>query len=162
LEPAPFSICDVLASVRDLVTPLAEEKRLDLRFLAPSLEERIGHERVVARVILNLTTNALKYTEQGFVEVAAREVGGNRIEFSVRDTGPGLDPETLRTLYQPFRNPAAGLRQQFSSAGLGLAICRKLVAALGSELEVETRPGRGTKFSFHVELAPAPIAASLA
>jgi signal transduction histidine kinase len=162
LDPAPFSICEVLGSVRDLVTPLAEEKRLDLRFLAPELEERIGHERVVARVILNLTTNALKYTDHGSVEVAAREVGGDRIEFSVRDTGPGLDPEALRTLYQPFQKPAAGLRQQFSSAGLGLAICRKLVAALGAELEGSTQPGRGTKFTFVVELPPAAIPASLA
>lgn len=158
-DAEPFSISDVLASVRDLVTPLAEEKGLDLRFLAPEIEERIGHERAVARVLLNLTTNALKYTDQGFVEVAARETSGTRIEFSVRDTGPGIDAESLRTLYQPFRTVPTPLRHRFSSAGLGLAISRKLVTAMGSELTVKTRPGQGTRFAFELELPPVPVCA---
>jgi len=156
-EPLPFSISDVFHSVRDLVRPLAEEKGLDLRFLTPELEERIGHERAVARVLLNLTTNALKFTEQGFVEVAARETSPTRIEFSVRDTGPGIASESLAALYQPFRNRPTGPQHQFSSSGLGLAICRKLVAAMGSQLEVKTRAGCGTKFTFALEL-PAVLA----
>jgi hypothetical protein len=159
-EPLPFSISDVFHSVRDLVRPLAEEKGLDLRFLAPELEERIGHERAVARVLLNLTTNALKFTDRGFVEVAARETSPTRIEFSVRDTGPGIGSESLVALYQPFRNRPTGVgggggaQHQFSSSGLGLAICRKLVAAMGSQVEVKTRPGCGTKFTFALELPP--------
>ncbi len=151
LEPAPFRISDVFRSVRDLARPLAEEKGLDLRFLAPELDERVGHDRAVGRVLLNLTTNALKFTERGFIEVAARELGDTRVEFSVRDTGPGLDPEGLGTLYQPFRTTAAA-RQHFSSSGLGLAICNKLVTAMGSRLDVRTHPDGGTKFTFELEL----------
>ena len=150
-EPTPFSISDVFRSVRDLARPLAEEKGLDLRFLAPELEERIGHSRAVARVLLNLTTNALKFTEQGFVEVAAREIGDSRVEFSVRDTGPGLDAAGLGELYQPFRTTPTQ-RQDFSSSGLGLAICNKLVNAMGAQLEVTTHPEGGTKFTFRLEL----------
>jgi signal transduction histidine kinase len=146
-EPTPFSISDVFHSVRDLARPLAEEKGLDLRFLAPELEERIGHSRAVARVLLNLTTNALKFTERGFVEVAAREIGDSRIEFSVRDTGPGLDAEG----YQPFRTTPTA-RPDFSSSGLGLAICNKLVTAMASRLEVMPHPDGGTKFTFQLEL----------
>ncbi len=146
-EPAPFSITDVFRSVRDLARPLAEDKGLDLRFLAPELEERIGHDRAVARVLLNLTTNALKYTDQGFVEVAARETSDNRVEFSVRDTGPGIDE----------LQEAPSIRRDFSSAGLGLGICRKLVAAMGGALCVTTHPQGGTKFSFEIELPPAPV-----
>jgi len=150
-EATPFSISDVFRSVRDLARPLAEEKGLDLRFLTPELEERIGHDRAVARVLLNLTTNALKFTEHGFVEVAAREIGDTRVEFSVRDTGPGLNPEGLSALLQPFRaTPTA--RQQFSTSGLGLAICNKLVTAMGSRLEVTTHPDGGTKFTFQLDL----------
>lgn len=154
LEPTPLSISDVFRSVRDLVRPLAEEKGLDLRFLTPELEERIGHDRAVARVLLNLTTNALKFTERGFVEVAARETGHTRIEFSVRDTGPGIDSESVVALYRPIRNGPTGAQHQFSSSGLGLAICRRLVTAMGSELEIKTRPGVGTKFTFALELPP--------
>jgi len=146
-EPAPFSITDVFRSVRDLARPLAEEKGLDLRFLAPELDERVGHDRAVARVLLNLTTNALKYTDTGFVEVAARETGDARIEFSVRDTGPGIDG----------LDAGPTVRSDFSSSGLGLAICRKLVAAMGGELVVTTHPQGGTKFSFEIDLPAAPV-----
>ncbi len=155
-DAQPFSIREVFGAVRDLVTPLAEEKRLDLRFHAPALDRRRGHERALSRVLLNLTTNALKFTERGYVEVAARATNGRRVEVSVRDTGPGLDAETLRTLYQPFRSTPASPRQHFSHSGLGLAICRKLVAAMGSHLALKTRPGWGTKFSFELELPPGP------
>jgi hypothetical protein len=160
-EPAPFSISDVFRSVRDLARPVAEEKGLDLRFLSPVLEERVGHDRAVARVLLNLTTNALKYTDTGFVEVAARETCDTRVEFSVRDTGPGIDAETLADLYQPFRTGPSSPLHRFSSAGLGLAICRKLVTAMGGDLTVTTHPQAGTKcgtkFSFEIELPPAPV-----
>jgi signal transduction histidine kinase len=153
-ETAPFSIGDVFGAVRDLVIPLAEEKRLDLRFLAPTLDRRRGHERALSRVLLNLTTNALKFTERGHVEVGARETKGSRVEFSVRDTGPGIDADALRTLYQPFRSGPSSPRQHFSHSGLGLAICRRLVAAMGSQLTMKTRPGWGTKFSFEIDLPP--------
>ncbi len=155
-EPTPFSISDVFRSVRDLARPLAEEKGLDLRFLTPELEERVGHDRAVARVLLNLTTNALKYTDAGFVEVAARETSDTRVEFSVRDTGPGIDATSLSNLYQPLPTGPAAARHHYSSAGLGLAICRKLVAAMGAELTVTIHPQGGTKFSFEIELPPAP------
>lgn len=153
-EPTPFSISDVFRTVRDLARPLAEEKGLDLRFLAPELEERIGHDRAVARVLLNLTTNALKYTDQGFVEVAARETSDTRVAFSVRDTGPGLDAEG-------FRATPTTARDHFSSAGLGLAICNQLVTAMGSRLEVTTHPDGGTKFTFELELPAVDVALPL-
>jgi signal transduction histidine kinase len=155
-EAVPFSISDVFGAVRDLVTPLAEEKRLDLQFHAPAIDRRRGHGRALSRVLLNLTTNALKFTERGHVEVAARETHGTRVEFSVRDTGPGIDAEALRTLYQPFRQTPSTPRHHFSHSGLGLAICRKLVGAMGSQLALKTRPGWGTKFSFELELPPGP------
>jgi signal transduction histidine kinase len=146
-EPTPMSVSDIFHAVRDLARPLAEEKRLDLRFLAPELEERIGHDRAIMRVLLNLTTNALKYTDEGFVEVAARETSPTRIEFSVRDTGPGIDAQPV----------AASVARPFSSAGLGLGVCRRLVTAMGGELCVTTHPQGGTRFNFEIELPPAPV-----
>ena len=65
-----------------------------------------------------------------------------------------LQQDTLRTLYQPFRSAPSSPRQHFSHSGLGLAICRKLVGAMGSELAMKTRPGWGTRFSFELELPP--------
>ncbi|HEX4600977.1 MAG TPA: HAMP domain-containing sensor histidine kinase [Gemmatimonadales bacterium] len=153
-DPAPFSVVEMFGSVRSMIQPLAEEHGLDVRFGYPVPERRVGHARALSRVLLNLATNAVKYTDSGFVEIAARPLTPTQLEFSVRDTGPGLDAGAIESVFQPFRKASSGLRQQFSSSGLGLAICRKLVRAMRSELHVETRPGWGTRFFFAVD-APA-------
>jgi signal transduction histidine kinase len=152
-EPSPFSIRDILDSVRDIVRPMAEEKGLELRFSGAGTDRRLGYPLALSRVLLNLTTNALKFTDEGFVEIAALSTGRTELEFSVRDTGRGVNPQALTTLYQPFRRENRGYT--FSGTGLGLAICRRLVEAMGSTLELETRPAWGTRFSFRLELPPA-------
>ena len=154
-DAVAFSVAELFASVRSMVLPLAEVKRLEVRVVPPIPERRLGRGRALARVILNLATNAVRFADAGFVEIAARPLGPAGLEFSIRDTGPGIDPQTLQVLYQPFRKRAAALRHEFSSSGLGLAICRKLVRAMGSELRVETRAGWGTRFSFALDLPPA-------
>jgi len=154
-EPSPFSIADLLGAVRDMVQPIAEEKRLPL-YLKPVLpDRRLGHARPLSRVLLNLTTNALKFTEQGCVEIEARSLDATRVEFAVRDTGPGIDRTALEALYEPFPKRPSELRHQFSNSGLGLAICRKVLTAMGSELRVSTAPGQGTRFFFQLDLPPA-------
>ena len=158
-EPGPFSIVEVFKSVRDMVQPIAEEKGLPLHLKPARPDWRLGHACALSRVLLNLTTNALKFTEQGFVELTARSLDAARVEFSIRDTGPGIDAAALRALYDPFRKHQSQLRQHFSSSGLGLAMCRKLVTAMGSELRVETRAGWGTRFFFQLDLPPTSVAA---
>ena len=151
-EPEPFAVSDVLTSVRNMILPLALEKRLELRLDHALPERRLGHPHALSRVLLNLATNALKYTEAGRVEIAARAVGAMDLEFSISDTGKGIAPAVLRTLFQSFRRTADESRYHFSSSGVGLAICRKLVRAMGGELKVETCPGRGSCFSFRLTL----------
>ncbi len=151
-EPAPFSVSVVLSSVSDMVRPMAEEKGLSMRLLPPRADHRMGHALALSRVLLNLTTNAIKFTEQGFVEITTKETSPTAIEFSVRDTGHGISDKALETLYTPFRRSSVGDGYAFSGTGLGLALCRRLVEALGSELEVETRGDWGTRFWFELEL----------
>jgi len=81
--------------------------------------------------------------------------GPARVEFSVRDTGPGIGSEALANLYQPFRRARGRNGHCFSGTGLGLAISRKLVAAMGSELQLETGGG-GTRFYFELDLPVLP------
>src|SRR2546427_10510957 len=97
-DPRPFSIVEVFGSVRDMVQPVAEEKGLALRLQPARPDWPLGHPRVLSRVLLNLLTNALKFTDRGFVELTALAVDDACVEFSVRDTGPGLDPAMRRAL----------------------------------------------------------------
>ena len=162
-EVTPFSIAELFESIQGIFRPLAEEKGLALRFRGPEVDRRLGHPVALSRVLLNLTTNSIKFTEQGFVEIAGEDRPGGRAVFSVQDTGPGVNPEALSSLFQPFRRAPGRGGYCFSGTGLGLAICRKLVEAQGSTLRLETRPGWGTRFFFELELpahapalAPAP------
>ena len=152
LDPIPFSVTDILESVRDIVQPIAEEKHLTVRLTTPQADFRVGHPVALSRVLLNLTTNALKFTAEGYVEVTAAEAGPRAVEFSVRDTGRGIPPQSMATLYEPFRRRHKPGEYAFSGSGLGLSICRKLVEAMGSSLEVETAPGYGTRFHFVLDL----------
>jgi signal transduction histidine kinase len=157
-ELSPFSIAEILESVTDMVRPIAEEKGLTLRSEPPPTDHRLGRPLALSRVLLNLTTNALKFTDEGFVEIVTRAKGLSRVEFSVRDTGHGISEEGLAHLYQPFRRTRARTGRSgyyFSGTGLGLAMCRKLVEAMGSELIMETKAGWGTCFSFVIDLPPA-------
>jgi signal transduction histidine kinase len=153
--PVAFSVTDLMNSVRDIVLPMAEEKGLALRLVTPEADFRIGHPGALNRVLLNLTTNALKFTGEGYVEVGARQLSRTRVEFSVRDTGRGIPPEVMSCLFDAFRRRRNAGEYTFSSAGLGLSICRKLVAAMGSELHVDSAVGQGTRFHFELELPTA-------
>jgi len=156
-KTSPFSVREMFDSIRDIVRPMAEERDLSLHLFPPVVDHRLGHALALSRVLLNLTTNGLKYTDNGFVEITGREVDEDRVEFSVRDTGRGFPPDALENLYSPFRRSAAGRGPGFSGSGLGLAISRKLVAAMGSSLDVEVRPGWGTRFFFELVVPPVPI-----
>jgi signal transduction histidine kinase len=155
LDPIPFSVTDILESVRDIVQPIAEEKNLTIRLTAPESDFRIGHPVALSRVLLNLTTNALKFTGEGFVELTAIQRAPRSIEFSVRDTGRGIPPQSMATLFEPFRRRQKPGEYAFSGSGLGLSICRKLVEAMGSAMQVETAPGYGTRFYFVLDLPTA-------
>ena len=161
--PIPFSVTGVLESVHNIVRPMVEEKKVALRVLRPAVDQRLGHPVALSRVLLNLTTNALKFTDKGYVEIVTRELLPHRIEFAVRDSGKGMDRPALGTLVSPLRSDTDRLREEhedgrarhsFSRTGLGLTICDRLLRAMGSTLQVESRPDWGTRFFFELELPP--------
>jgi signal transduction histidine kinase len=134
---------------------MADQKGLALRTTPLSSDRRLGYPAALSRVLLNLVTNGLKFTDRGFVEIATYNAGPSRVEFSVRDSGCGLDMPIEHTLYQPFRRISPNGGYSFSGSGLGLAICRRLLTAMHSELQHETGSSRGTRFYFELDLPPA-------
>jgi signal transduction histidine kinase len=116
----------------------------------------VGHPAALGRVLLNLVTNALRCTDVGFVEVTAQDLSPTRVEFSVRDSGPGIPDEVVDSLFQPFDSTKLTRSRSFSSSGLGLAICRRLVSTMGGDLRVKSAPDRGSCFYFQLDLPADP------
>lgn len=152
-----FSITEALNSVRDIVQPMAEEKGVELELVLPTDDTRKGLPAALNRILLNLTSNAIKFSNDGVVTLSAIQCGPTAVEFSVQDSGREIPAEVMEQLFRPFRRSDVKRARTFSSAGLGLSICHKLVLALGSELRVTTSPNKGTRFHFLIDL---PVAGS--
>jgi signal transduction histidine kinase/CheY-like chemotaxis protein len=165
LSHADYSPALCAAKVVQLLGPVADDKRLHLRSeVAPGVPALVrGDELRLRQVLLNLTGNALKFTSAGEVVVslepaAPGETGALR--FTVRDTGPGIEPEMIARLFAPFEQAGAEIARRHGGTGLGLAISRRLVRMMGGEMGVESRPGEGSLFWFIVRCAPASSAAA--
>jgi len=148
-QPTPFSVSETMHSVSSIVQPMCEEKGVPLGMEFPENDARIGYASAIQQALLNLTSNAIRYTDAGSVAMGCSEVSGDRVEFWVEDTGPGIPDEVLERLCYGF--PPEGVKLRFSSAGLGLAIVRTLVEAMGSNLQVDSG-SEGTRFSFVLAL----------
>ena len=144
-KPAPFSVSEMMDSVSDIVQPMCEEKGIPLGMEFAEQDARVGYSSAIQQALLNLTSNSLRYTDAGSVAMGCSELSGDRVEFWVEDTGPGIPDDVLERLCYGF--PPEGVKLRFSSAGLGLAIVRTLVEAMGSSLQVDSGT-EGTRFSF--------------
>ncbi|PYO92427.1 MAG: hypothetical protein DMD62_13280 [Gemmatimonadetes bacterium] len=151
-EARAFSVTKLLSEVQDVVRTLAAQKGLEVNFIRPNVDRRLGHPIELHRILLNLVTNALKFTRAGAISVSVVDRDATHVEFAVQDTGPGIHSSAQETLFQPFRRSSGARGATFSSTGLGLAITQRLVSALGGQLEYETAVDKGTRFFFTLQL----------
>ena len=152
----PFALKDAVDDCLRALAPAAERKGLSLvSEVDPAAGTILSDRRRVEQVLLNLVSNAVKFTEAGSVRVsAARE--GTWVVIRVRDTGIGIAAEDLPNLFRPFQQLESGLTRRFEGTGLGLSICRRLVEMLRGEISVESVPGRGSTFSFRLPAGGEP------
>jgi signal transduction histidine kinase len=147
LASEPVEIAAVIDKAVRAMQPLAEKKGLSLeQDVAPGAGTTAGDSRRIEQVLLNLMSNAIKFTDTGSVRVAC-ERRDNRIVIRVTDTGIGIRKEDLGRLFQPFSQLDSGLTRQYEGTGLGLSICKKLTDLMGGTIEVESMPGRGSAFT---------------
>ncbi|MFA6499879.1 MAG: PAS domain S-box protein, partial [Desulfurivibrionaceae bacterium] len=162
IEPHPFSLEKVLADLAGITTLKAQEKGVEFMFsVAPDVPDRlIGDSIRLGQVLLNLTTNAIKFTDQGevVVDIALKERTSDRLvlQFSVRDTGMGLTEEQLGRLFTPFNQADGSISRIHGGTGLGLAISKRLVELMNGVFLVKSAPGQGSTFSFTAALTEAP------
>ncbi len=160
LETAPFRPDDLLRTIDVFLSPAAQEKGIELLFntdsaLPPLLR---GDSLRLQQILLNLVGNAVKFTQKGRVQVSMRplSITPDRIdvEFSVSDTGIGIPPDKLESIFDGFVQAESSTTRRYGGSGLGLAISRRLVRMMGGEMNVESTPGSGSLFSFKIVFRP--------
>ena len=151
IERKPEDVSALLEGVTSTMRIMADEKRLALALkIRQQPPDALSIDAIrVRQVLINLLGNAIKFTERGEVELEARWEAGV-LEMNVRDTGPGIPPEALPYLFEPFQR-AAGERA--TGTGLGLAITRKLVELMGGTIRASSVPGKGTTFEVRIPAA---------
>ena len=161
IEQVPFDLFQVVTDVRRLLHVRAQEKGLAFECRLPDTGLRfyVGDPVRVRQVLMNLTANALKFTERGHVtiEVCVGPTTGSRtpIEILIEDTGIGVAPEHLESIFEKFAQADASTSRRFGGTGLGLAISRDLVRLMGGTIEVRSELGRGSMFIVRLDLAEA-------
>lgn len=162
-SPAPFDLRRLAESVIDMLRPQARARSLDLT-LDISLDvpaHLLGDDARLRQVLVNLVSNAIKFTERGGVTLRITAIpseGGDfTIVFRVEDTGIGMAPDVIARLFRPFEQADGTTERRYGGTGLGLAISKQIVLAMGGDIHVESELQRGSVFSFAL---PLPTAAS--
>ncbi len=164
-ESIPFSLSPTITEVAALLRARAAEKRLELSLsLPPDLPDHVVGDAVrLKQVLLNLTGNAIKFTETGRIEISValmrRDAQVATLRFAVRDTGIGMNTATQAKLFQVFSQGDSTMTRRFGGSGLGLAISQRLVNRMGGHITVQSHPGEGSIFAFELTmpLGEAPL-----
>ncbi|WP_022824212.1 PAS domain-containing protein [Hymenobacter norwichensis] len=158
LEHIPFNLWDSVKSVVQSMSSMAEEKELYLSVvpLAISSPMVLGDSRRLNQVLLNLLSNALKFTEHGSVTVGAdvleQTAEAVRLRLWVRDTGIGIPEQEQQRIFGIFTQASTDISRRFGGTGLGLSISQQLVQLMGGTLTVDSKPGQGSTFAFTLQL----------
>ncbi|MDZ7736137.1 MAG: ATP-binding protein [Gammaproteobacteria bacterium] len=156
LEEIPFDLEELLEEATDIYALKAADKGIELNFrIDPDVHlARIGDPSRLRQIVLNLISNALKFTEQGQIHmhVANSRNGKEQLKFSVEDTGIGIPPEKCDAIFASFTQVDSSTTRRYGGTGLGLTICRRLVELMGGKIWVESIEGQGSTFAFTVRL----------
>ncbi len=166
LEPRPVALRLLVEDVLDLLASQARAKNTELVYwcTAQVPEGIVVDENRLRQVLLNLVGNAVKFTQGGHVEVEVSlgvEAGRRMLRFNVRDTGIGIPPERVATLFEPFTQVDASITRRFGGTGLGLAISKRLVQLMGGRIEVWSMAGQGSDFLFTLPAIEADVAGQI-
>lgn len=160
VESIPFRLEEVLTNVSNVISLKAEEKHLELLFDIQREVPRhlVGDPLRLGQVLINLCSNAIKFTEEGEVVLAVRRLSPvdadpAELEFRVSDTGIGLTEEQMEKLFESFNQADGSTTRRYGGTGLGLAICKRLVDLMGGDISVDSQPGIGSTFSFTITAA---------
>jgi signal transduction histidine kinase len=152
LQISRFRIPELLGEVKAELEPIIMRSKLTVTLDLPKDLRPVATDRQkVKQILLNLLSNALKFTHQGGVTIGARRLPDQRVvELSVADTGIGIAPSDQAKVFEDFRQLDNSPTRAYGGTGLGLSICRRLAQMLGGDITVESRPGKGSKFTLRL------------
>src|SRR5688572_20879380 len=152
LHPTPTDLEGLLQNVAELLSPRAREKDLEIAWAAPAAPAAIhADESRLRQILLNFAGNAVKFTDEGGVLIAAETPEPGRLRLTVEDTGPGVSESDRDRIFEAFAQ-ADTAHADLGGAGLGLAIARRLARAMGGEVGVDAAPNGGAAFWFEAAL----------
>lgn len=143
IHPQDFQLSTLMLATVQELQPLALDKNLTLETHLPdplNPLQMMTDPEFLRRILVNLISNAIKFTESGGVTICANPLDGDQIELSVQDTGIGIPPEYLETIFEPFRQVDQSLTRSHPGTGLGLAITHSLVKAMQGTISVTSQP----------------------
>ena len=157
-ESAQLNVRKVIESIKEMFAVSASQKGLELKvefdYTIPTA--LMGDETKLNQAITNLISNAIKFTEKGYVKITARvqkiTTEAATIEFVVSDTGIGIPEDKQQTIFESFAQAASDTNRKYGGTGLGLAISKKLIEVMGGKLLVQSQPNKGSMFSFTLTL----------
>ncbi len=163
LESHPFDPAGEVIEIHGLLGHLADQHQIPLHVQLPTHALHcLGDAARLRQILINLIGNSLKFTQKGEVKVSLEALPGapplhHRLRFRISDTGIGMSEETVRHLGEPFNQADNSHSRKYGGTGLGVSICKRLLQMMGSSLEVSSRLGHGSDFSFILELPIAEI-----
>ena len=158
-ESVPFDLREILGQLKSLFLPQLTEKNIEMHIdVANDCPNRlIGDPLRVEQILINLISNAIKFTERGTIKVGIRVLKDfgdkKRLQFCVADTGIGITEKQIAKLFAAFSQADSSTTRKFGGTGLGLSICKSLVQMMGGEITVKSQLGEGSTFSFSAEFA---------
>jgi signal transduction histidine kinase len=160
INPERFALAELIEDLRGVFGPLTEEKRLGFMITTGTEvpADLVTDKQRLRQMLYNLLSNAVKFTERGRVELLIEAAAaqspdtGSRIVFTVTDTGIGISPDNLTSIFSAFQQGDGTTSRRYGGTGLGLAICREVAGRLGGEVTVHSELGRGSTFSLHLPL----------
>ena len=159
IRPTYFEVGNLFGALRGMLRPLLVNESVALVFDEPAeIPPMFTDEGKVSQILRNFVSNALKFTERGEVRVSARcRPDSDSIEFSVSDTGIGIEPEDLDRIFQEFTQVDSPLQRKVRGTGLGLPLCSRLAGLLRGAVSVESEPGVGSVFRAVIPIRYAPM-----
>ena len=159
LESTAFSLADLARRIEEVHTMRASEKHLSFAVTVddPLGKDRLGDPQRVAQILHNMISNAVKFTERGYVRVAISALDEQSINITVEDTGIGMTEVQHARLFDPFAQADNTISRRFGGTGLGMSIVRNLVDLMNGTIETKSAPDAGTTISVHLPIPLAPV-----